>query len=913
MDTSPAGPAAAAIPGSGGADVLLADGRIARIRPVSPDDRDALERLHEEASDESVRFRFFNLNRAMGLQYADHLTTPGSPATGVIALVVEYDGRIVAVASAEPSRTTESEISFLVSDDAHGVGLGTLLLEHLAAAARDRGIRRFTAEVLSDNTPMNRVFRDAGFDVRSTTADGVTTLELDTAATDRAVAAADRREFAAEARSLSPLLAPRSVAVVGARRNGTGIGHAVLEGVRRNGFTGELVLVHPRADQLADLGCRVVPDFAAIGHPVDLAIVAVPAAEVVDVARQAAEAGVRALVVVSSGLGEIDEAGRRQQHELVALARRHSMRVVGPNCLGLIANVPGVTLNATFSRGLPAMGGLAMASQSGGVGIALLDAARESGLGLSYFVSLGNKADVSGNDLLAAWYDDDRVSAAALYLESFGNPRKFARIARRFSERKPVLAVVGGRSEGGRRAGLSHTAAAAAPAVGVEALFRHAGVIACRSMRELADTAHLLARQPLPGGPRVAIIGNAGGLGVLAADRAGEVGLVVPELSTGLQATLGGRVSATTAVSNPVDLGAGVSADQFGGAVSDVLTSTEVDALLVVIAGTGVSDTTSISQAITEARRGTPDLPVLLVAVGEVDVPAGTEAALARFRSVEDAIEALGNTTAYAVWRAAPAGSRRSPAPDACARARAIATELSAHEDSPVHGWLPVDGVRDLLACYDVDGPVGALVADPADATGAASRIGFPVVVKVADPDVIHKSDRGLVRVGLTSPDAVGQAVESFAAELGREHFPVLVQPEVGAGVEVAVGVVSDPGFGPLVMVAAGGVATEVWQDRVFLVPPITDVDAARAVRSLRIWPLLAGYRGAPRVDVEALEQLILRVGQLADEVPELAEADLNPVIMTPRGAAVVDVRMRVRPADRVPDAGIPRQLRAPR
>ena len=890
-------------------DVLLANGGIARIRPVVPGDRLALERLHDEASDDAVRWRFFTTNRATGRQYADHLSDPYM-SLDTIALVAEYDGEVVAVGSAEITATQTAEVAFLVADVAHGLGFGTLLLEHLAAAARDRGIRRFTAEVLSDNGAMAAVFRDAGFDQHSTMGGGVNSLELDTAATERAVAASDRRERAAERRSLEPVLHPRSVAIVGVRRDGSGIGHGVLAAVVANGFAGEVYVVHPAGIALD--GCTVVPDLASIGHPVDVVIIAVPAAQVLDIGRQAAAVGARGLVVVSSGFSELGDEGRRMQRELVELARGHSMRVIGPNCLGLMVNRPGLRLNASFARTMPELGGLALASQSGGVGLALLDAARESGLGLAYFVSLGNKADVSGNDLLAAWLEDDAVTAAALYLESFGNPRKFARVARQFSEHKPLLAIMGGRSAGGRRAGLSHTASAAAPAVGVEALFHHAGVIACSSVAQLANAARLVELQPLPPGPRVGIVSNAGGLGVLAADRAGELGLVVPEFDEALQASLAGLVSSTAGVSNPVDLGAGVSAERFGGAVTDVVDSGQVDGVLVIIAGTGISDTTEVCLQVAAAHRAAPAVPVMLVAVGEVTVPAAVAATIPRFGSVEDAIDAFSKAAGYAAWRSAPAGIPHPADPAVAARARASVAQI-AYGDTEPHRWLPVREVRELLSCYGIDGPVGTITEDPRAAATAAARIGFPVVVKVADPDIVHKTDRGLVRVGLTSVREVDATIRAFASELGREEFPVLVQPHLGGGVEVAVGLVNHDAFGPLVMVAAGGVATDVWGDRVFLVPPITDVDAARAVRSLRIWPLLTGFRGSPPVDVAALEGLVRAVGRMADDVPEIAEVDLNPVILTPRGATVVDVRVRVWPSAGMPDAGIPRRLRAPR
>jgi acyl-CoA synthetase (NDP forming)/GNAT superfamily N-acetyltransferase len=899
-------------------DVLLADGRVAAIRPVQPDDLAALVRLHDEVSDEANRLRFFTVNRAVGHTYAERLCSGADPA--VLGLVAELDGEQVAVASAEPESAQVKEVAFLVADHAHGLGLGTLLLEHLAAAARGRGVRRFSAEVLADNAVMLRVFHDAGFDVSSTTEHGVSTLELDTAATDRAVAAADRREFAAEARSLAPLLAPRSVAVVGVRRDGGGIGAAVLTAIREGGFDGELVVIHPLASSVG--GVTAHRDLATVGHPVDLAVIAVPADRVVAAVRDAAAAGTRGLVILSSGLGELGGEGPEREREIVRIARRHSMRVVGPNCLGLLANLPGVHLNATFTRTLPPQGGVAVASQSGGVGIALLDTAVQTGLGMSWFVSLGNKADVSGNDLLAAWLDDDRVSAVGLYLESFGNATKFARVARRFAERKPLLAIVGGRSSSGRRAGASHTAAAAAPSVGVEALFAQSGVIACRSLTDLADTARLLTTQPMPAGPRLGIVGNAGGLGVLAADDATDRSLVVPELSPALSARLQARVSGTSGVSNPIDLGAAAGPEGFAGAVADLLQSDEVDAVLAVLAATAVTDSTGALKALAAHRAAVPDKPLLLVALGGVTVPPEiTPALAATFTTVEDALSSLAHAAAYAGWRATPAEPPVPAPPEtreaAVAVAEAALEALAPQAPAARSAWLTADLARDLLGCYGIEGPLGTVVQGARAAADAAERIGFPVVAKVADPDIVHKTDRGLVRVGLRRASDVRAAARQFADEVDDRSVAVLVQPQVEGGVEVALGIVRDPGFGPLVMVAAGGVNTDVWNDRVFLVPPLSDGDADRAIRSLRTWPLLAGFRGADPVDVVALRDVLVRLARLAVDVPHVAEVDLNPVLVTREGVAVVDVKMRLQAVDAeretVLDPGIPRRLREAR
>ena len=886
------------------ADVLLADGSVAVIRPLRDGDRDGLRALHDEASDDSFRLRFFATGRKAGRDYVDHLFTDGT----VACLVVTVHDRIVAVATAEQTAPAVAEVAFLVADPLRGHGVGSLLLEHLAAVGRDRGIQRFEAEVLSENQPMTRVFLDAGFEVTRSTAEGVVHVEMATAASSRAIAAADQRERRAEARSLGPLLSPRCVAVVGVRHTATGVGAAVLDSIRKGGFTGGLYVVHPHARDID--GVAAFPRLADIPEHVDLAVVAVPADRALGVLEDAVAAGVPTLAVISSGFEEVGPEGARIQREMVRVARDNSIRLVGPNCLGVMVNDPDLRLNATFTRVVPPPGGLAIASQSGGVGIALLDVAGKAGLGVQSFVSLGNKADVSGNDLLAAWLEDARVTAGALYLESFGNASKFARVARTFSERKPLLAVVGGRSSGGKRAGASHTAAAAAPAVGIDAVFAQAGVIGCSSAEAMAETALLLAGQPLPAGPRVAIVSNAGGIGVLAADAADGCGLVVPELSPGLKARVQEHLAGTAGTSNPVDLGAGAPPMALAATVEELLSSNEADALLVALVATSVSEPAPLLEALATARARHPTKPVVLVPLGGLGPVPGALGAVTVLGSVDAAVQAMARVARYADWLRVP---REEPAPydlDRATSARRLARELLAQASEDSDGWLPPARVAELLSPYGLV-PEGALVGNALEAAEAAERVGFPVAVKVADERVVHKTDRGLVRVGLGSTVEVIAAVRAFEQELHAEAVPVIVQP-VLSGTEVALGVFRDPAFGPLIMVSAGGVATDVWDDRVFLIPPVSERDAARAVRSLRLWPLLEGYRGEAPRDVAGLERLIVSLGRLAADVPQVVELDLNPVMVSPERATLVDVKVRLAQG-RAVSPGIPRQLRTTR
>lgn len=867
------------------ADVLLRDGGIAVIRRLRRQDLDEVRELHASASDDAIRLRFFSSSRRSALAYVDHLACESDP----LALVALVDRRIVALATAEPGELGSAEVAFLIDEDQQGRGLGSLLLEHLAAAARHRGIKNFVAEVLPENHAMTGVLMDAGFTVTRHTESGVMDIAMDTSVSPQALAAADERDCLAEASSLSRILRPKSVALVGVRRDGTGVGAAVLRQIRDGGYRGDLHVVHPRADNI--LGVPTTQSLAEIPERVDLAVLAVPADAASGALHDAADAGVAGVVVLSSGFDEVGAVGTGLQRSLLRSARERGIRMIGPNCLGLIANDPATRLNATFTDVMPSSGGLGVASQSGGVGIVVLDTARTRALGIRSFVSLGNKADVSGNDLLAAWLEDPEVTAAALYLESFGNAPKFARLARRFAERKPLLAVVGGLSDSGRRAGASHTAAAASSKVGVDALFDHCGVIRCTGADDLVDTALLLDQQPRPAGPRLGVLSNAGGMGVLTADLAESAGLVVPRLSSHLRARVQGHVLGTSGTDNPVDAGAAADPSEMGEIAEHMLASGEIDALLVVLVNTAVSDTPRSMDALAVVRRRHPRVPVLAVVLGGDHE---TSEGITRFPTYASAVHALGRVVRYADWLAvAPeAPERRDVSVAVTSQARAVEALERAGEDSL---WLDPGACEELLSPYGIQ--LSGTIVTGSQAATTAARLGFPVAVKVADPSVVHRTERGLVRNGLGTRRQVAEAVKHFQVETHRADPPVLVQ-RMESGVEMAVGLVRDPVFGPLVMVAAGGVAVDVWDDRVFLLAPPSPSEAKRAVRRLRIWPLLSGHRGSDPCDVEALERLIVAAGRFAEDVPQAAELDLNPVLVSPRGCAVVDLKLRVaRPA----------------
>jgi acyl-CoA synthetase (NDP forming) len=625
----------------------------------------------------------------------------------------------------------------------------------------------------------------------------------------------------------------------------------------------------------------------------------VPAAAVADVLADAGAAGVRAAVILSAGFGETGSG--QAQAELVRIARGHGIRLVGPNCLGVLNTDPSVRLAATFSPVLPPTGGLALASQSGAVGIAVLDHAARTGAGVSSFVSLGNKADVSGNDLLAYWYDDPATTAVALYLESFGNPRRFARIARALARRKPVIAVFSGRSVAGQRAGASHTAAAASPDVAVDTLCAQAGIIRTDHLGELLDTARMLTDQPLPAGARLGILGNAGGVNVLAADAAEPAGLMVAPPSDQLRAQLD---RLTTGAGNPFDLGAGATPAAFAEALDLFAASGEVDAVLVVVAATRANDVATILAALAPVADRHHGLPLAVVALGTE--PAGSlgQRRAPIFDLPERAVSALGKAARYAAWRREPLGSQ----------------PLLSHVDSVVArntveaalrqggGWQPHGRVADILARYGI--PVVATVTAIGEAAVVAQavRLGFPVVIKTADPDVVHKSDVGGVKLNIRDADEARAAYRDIVVALGSPEPPVLIQPMAAGQVELVAGLVHDPLFGSLVMVGLGGVHTELFADRALRLVPMTDRDAGRMWRSLRAAPLLTGYRGSPAVNTAAVEDLLLRLGRLAEELPEVAELDLNPILVSADGVLVVDAKMRLADVGAEPDATL-RQL----
>jgi len=846
-----------------------------RLSEPTSDDRDAIMALIRRISPASLyhRYRGFPvLDDRLVSRYLDAVGRDRG------ALIGKREGLVVALATYDRLRDPETaEVAFLVDDPLHGRGIGTRLLEQLAELAAAAGIRRFVAEVSADNHPMLEVFADVGFDVVRRIEYATVELAFPIATTDAYRDRVDERDHAAAVASLACLFRPRSVAVFGASSRRGSVGNAVVRNLIDGEFPGVVYPVNRRGDAVA--GIAALSSATQLPANVDLAVVCVPAAHVVRVADEALRAGVRALCVISAGFAESGAEGRAREEELLERVRMHGARLLGPNCLGIA--VPDARMNATFAAHAFPRGSIGFSSQSGALGLALIDRLPERGLGLSAFVSVGNKADISTNDLLEYWEDDDATRLALIYVESFGNPRKFSRVARRVARKKPVLAMKSGTGRSGARAAGSHTAAIAGSDAAVDALFREAGVIRVQTLGEVLDLASLLTAHPLPAGNRVGVLTNAGGLGILCADACERAGLDLPPISATTRAGLEALLPAEATIANPVDMLGSATPEQYREIVPLLLADPALDALIVILAPAAVSDPDDVAAAIAAASEGAAK-PVLGVVMTGDGVPAAFRrpgAPVAPFTYPESAAAALGRAVERAEWLRRPVGVVHRP------------DHAAFDAGAVVDGgrWLDPAQTRALLAGYGLPLVPERVAASAAQAVRVAREVGFPVAVKSAEPG-IHKTERGAVALGLRS----AREVTAAARKIGG---PMVVQPMVNGGGELLAGIVQDPTFGPLVAFGPGGVLAELIGDAAFRIAPVTDVDVLEMIAAGKAGRLIAGYRGAPAADQAALTDLLMRLSALAEDHPELAELDLNPVIARPDGCTIVDARARLAPA----------------
>jgi acyl-CoA synthetase (NDP forming)/GNAT superfamily N-acetyltransferase len=875
------------------ADVLLSDGGTVHLRPITPDDAQLIVGLHSRLSDRTRYFRYFGAYPRISERDLKRFSVVDHH--GRVAIGAFLGHNLISVGRYEQLDDGDAaEVAFVVEDAHQGRGIGSILLEHLAAAAGERGLRKFVAEVLAENRQMVRVFREAGYRVSRELDAGVLHLEFAIDPTERSVAVQRAREQAAEARSVHNLLHPGSVAVIGASTDPSKIGYAVLTNLLAADFAGPVYPVN--SEHRSVRGVRAYASVLDIPDQVDLAVVAVPAAGMDDVLDACLAKGVRTLVVLSAGFADVGPVGLAAERKLVAAARAHGMRVVGPNALGVLNNDPSVRLNATLAPRLPAPGHTGFFCQSGALGIGILADAATRGLGLSTFVSAGNRADVSGNDLLQYWATDPATKVVLLYLESFGNPRKFARLARRLARHKPIVAVKSGRH--GVRPSLAANSVELDES-SVRALFEQAGVIRVESLAQLFDTALLLANQPLPAGDRVAVVGNSTAIGLLAADTIAAEGLVL--------------------AFDPVDTGPQASPEEFATAVRETLRRDDVDAVVVVFVPPLVVPGAAYALALREVVTGEdavakPIVSTFLAVAGvpselAVTGPDGSPGygSVPSYSSPERAVLALSKVSRYARWRDRPRGEFHRPDGIDVAAAREIVDEIMSEVDGESRVLADEQSVR-LLACYGIEVIDFRLVHDENEAATAARELGLPVAVKSTSKRLRHSVDLVGVRLDLGSADAVLAAYRDLVEVSGAGEM--IVQRMVPRGTSCVIGLQDDPSFGSLVSFGLSGIVSDLLGDRAYRAVPLTDADAAGLITEPRAAPLLAGYRGGEPVHSGALAELLLRVNAIAEDLPEVRRLVLDPVLAAPSGAAVSSASIVLGPPPSHADAG-PRRLRS--
>ena len=889
-------------------DVVLRDGSTVRIRVMQPADEAGLCALLTSLSQESRWLRFYCLQNSSAIAAEAHREANLDQAFGLVACSGNEE-RVVGHAFYAAVGEERAEVAFTIANEFQGRGLGSILLGQLAQVAAANGIKIFEAEVVAANHAMLKVFRASGFPIEVNAKAGQLHVAFPTSFTAEAQKQFERRESIAAVNALKLFFEPRGVAVIGASRQRGTIGGEIFHNLLNYGFKGPVYPINPAATVIADIQCY--PTIEAVPGPVDLAVIVVPAAKVVEVAEACARKDVKALVVISAGFSETGEEGKARQAELLNVCRESGMRLIGPNCMGIANTNPNVLLDATFAPGVPPRGRVGFSSQSGALGLAIMEFASSLGLGISTFVSVGNKADISGNDLLRYWESDDDTDVILLYLESFGNPKKFSEIARRVGRKKPIAVVKSGRSAAGARATSSHTGALiAASDVTVDALFRQAGVVRTDTLAELFDVASLLSNQPLPRGARVGIITNAGGPAILCADACEARGLEVPVLSESSRARLREFLPAGASVGNPVDMIASAPAEHYRRAIEIVGTDENVDSLIVIFTPPLVTRADDVARSIIEAMETIDkEKPLLSVFLSAHEAPQELRNKTVRIPSYsfpETAAIALARATRYSQWR-----DRRETYP---ARFEDIRTDEAAAVVAAAldrgEGWLTPDEVAKIFRCYGLPLINQRVVASVEDAAAAAAEIGGEVALKAIAPDVVHKTEAGAVKLQLSGPEAVRESAREMSERLNSQgHAPsgFVVQQMAQRGVEMLVGVVHDPQFGPVVACGAGGVQVELLKDVSVRLTPLSNEDAAEMVRELKTYPLLTGFRGSAPGDVAALEDGLLRVSAMVEDLPQIAELDCNPFVVHETGATILDARIRVTAVAPRPLVGVRR------
>ncbi len=869
------------------ADVVLRDGGTAHLRPIVPSDAEALARMHESQSPESVYLRFFaplpklpkrDLDRFVNVDHHDR-----------VALVMTIGEDIIGVGRYDKISDSVAEVAFNIADAHQGRGVGSILLEHLAAAARESGIRRFTAEVLPQNRSMLKVFQAAGYEVSRGFDDGVVAVNFDIDPTTRSIEVQASREHRAEAKSVRMVLHPTSVVVIGASRKHNSTGNLLIRNITAANFTGRLWVVHPEVDQIA--GVQAYPSLAELPGAADLAVIAVPAASATAVVQECAAHGVKAVLVISSGFAETGEAGAELQRQMVSTARAYGMRVVGPNSFGLVNEAEDISLNASLAPFLPASGTLGLFSQSGALGTALLAAAKKRGLGISTFVSAGNRADLSGNDMLQYWEEDPATKTVGLYLESIGNPRKFSRIARRVSRVKPVIVIKSDLT--GRELPPGHMVRTSSLAPhALDQVLGQAGVIRADTIHQLFDLAQVFSTQKLPAGRRVGVIGNSAAMSTLLVQRARAQGLHIEV--------------------EPVSLHPEVEAETFRTELEAMYAHADVDSVIVTFTPSTGADEREIAAHLAEAAaRSQKTTVACFLGIHGVQDELTTYLpdeegnrrphTVPSYIGLEDAVWALARATEYSRWRAADHGNFLDieDLDDKGVRTIIDSTLAEATPGRPV--TLDRDRARALLSCYGIEVLPYLTAASVDEALRAAETIGYPVALKAVSTTLRHRMELGGVRLNIDDPDELREdflAIQDVIRTMVGEEEPLVdIQAMAPPGVPCVIRAGEDPLLGPLLSFSLAGDTTELLGDVQHRVAPLTDRDAVDMIRSVKASPRLFGYRGLPPVNVDPLKNVLERLSVLVERHPQIAELEINPIVATVTDAHLLSVRIEVLPA----------------
>ena len=888
-------------------EVLLKDGSSISLRPIRIDDAQSWLSFISRLSPYNKYLHFQHTAKEMNLDDAVRFCTVNYHDTfAFVAEALQEPNREI-VATGKYYRLPDrhsAEVIFVVEEDYQGRGLGTAILEQLSNVARENGIDTLEADTIAGDKRAAGIFKSYGFNITGEIRAGVYHVVFPITRTETITEKEEERERASTLASLRWLLKPQSVALIGASRHPGTIGYVLLQCLIQSGFTGKVYPVNPNVDSLMSL--KTYPSVLAIPGDVDMAVIAVPAKIVAKVADECGHKGVHTLVVISDGFKEIGPEGASREKELREVALGHGMRIVGPNCMGVINTDPSIRLNATFSPVFPPGGNVAYVSQSGAMGLVVLQYASSLDMGISTFVSVGNRADISSNDLMEYWEQDPNTDVILLYLESFGNPRKFSRIARRVTAKKPVVAVKGGSTQAGSRAAASHTGAMATSDVVSEVLFQHAGIIRVNLMEEMFDVATLLSNQPLPRGRRLVILTNGGGPGIMAADAAARNGLVLPQPSQEMIGKLKSVIKRDISLHNPLDTTASGDAEEFRAILQLFADDEDSDAVLSIFVSPVVEHTQDFEASIRDVaqhywNKGKPLLACFLGQRGFKAKLGSSGRFVPSYPFPEEAVSALSKAVEYAEMRQKPTG--KIPEFTGIKKSEArniIGKAMTRSMQRPL--WMEPREISSLLACYGIHFVETLVARTPTRAATAAAKIGFPVAVKLDSSTITHKSDVGGVVLGLRSGDEVKQAFDDIRARLKKEGRlkemqGVVVQKMVNEGIEAIVGVTQDPLFGPLIMFGSGGVYAELMKDAVLRLHPISDLDAEEMINSIKMSSLFKGFRGSPPADTKAVQDLLLRLSAMVEDIPNIAELDFNPVkVMTKgKGCYIVDARIMLK------------------